>query len=55
MTKFYNKFKKPCFWLIFGPFFHFPNLGAKKFFLENTAVTHNLIWVSSTRPKFKKN
>ena len=32
MTKFYNKFKKPCFWLIFGPFFHFPNLGAKRFF-----------------------
>ena len=26
MTKFFFKFKKPFFWLIFGPF---PNLGGK--------------------------
>ena len=30
---------------------HFP---PKKFFPENPAVTHNFIWVSNTRPKFRK-
>ena len=30
MTQFSNKFKKPCFW---------PILGAKKFFLENPALS----------------
>ena len=29
-------------------------MGAKKIFLENPAVTHNLTWDSSTMPKFKK-
>ena len=32
MTKFSNKFKKPCFWPIF------PIFGAKKNFLENPAL-----------------
>ena len=34
MTQFSNKFKKPCFWPIF------PIFGAKKIFLENTALSH---------------
>ena len=34
MTKFSNKFKKPCFWPIF------PIFGAKKIFLENPALSH---------------
>ena len=29
MTKFFNKFKKPCFWSIFGPFSQF--WGQKQF------------------------
>ena len=33
MTKFSNKFKKPCFWPIF------PIFGAKKIFLENPALS----------------
>ena len=33
MNKFFNKFKKPCFWSIFGPFSQF---GGKK----NQAVSH---------------
>ena len=49
MTKFFNIFKKPCFWSIF------PIFGEKIFFLENPAVTHNFIWVSSIMPKFRKN
>ena len=50
MTKFFNKFKKTLayFWSIF------PILGAKKIVLENPTVTHNVIWVSSTIPKFGK-
>ena len=30
MTKFFNKFKEPCFWRIFGPFSQF--WGQKIFF-----------------------
>ena len=45
MTKFFNKFKKPCFWPIFD---------VKTIFPENPAVTHNFIWVSSTMLKFRK-
>ena len=41
MTKFFNKSQNPCFWAIFLIF------GAKTF-LENQAVVHNFIWVSST-------
>ena len=37
MTKFFNKFKKPCFWPIFGSIFSI--LGAKKFYLENLALS----------------
>ena len=37
MTKFSNKFKKTCFWPIFGPFS--PIFGAKKIFLENPALS----------------
>ena len=33
MTKFFNIFKKPCFWPIF------PIFGAKNFFLENPALS----------------
>ena len=33
LTKFFNKFKKPCFWPIF------PNFGTKTFFLENPALS----------------
>ena len=38
MTKFSNKFKKPYFWPILGPFS--PIYGAKKIFLENLALSH---------------
>ena len=34
MTKFSNKFKKPCFWPIF------PIFGVKKVFQENLALSH---------------
>ena len=37
MTKFINKFKKPCFWHIFGPFSQF--WGQKKIFPENPALS----------------
>ena len=37
MIKFLNKFKKPCFWPIFGPFSLF--WGAKKILLENSALS----------------
>ena len=37
MTKFFNKFKKHCFWSILGPFSQF--LGQKKIFLENLALS----------------
>ena len=36
MTKCFNKFKKPCFWPIFGPFSDF---WAKKFPPENPALS----------------
>ena len=48
MTQSSNKFQKTCFWFIF------PIFGVKKFFAENLAVTHNLIWASSTMPRFTK-
>ena len=49
MTKIYNKFKTF--------FIHFPNFGVqkKKKIMENPAVTHNFIWVSSSMTKFRKN
>ena len=53
MTKFFNIFKIPLLWPIFGPFLQF--WGVKKIFLENPADTHNFIWVSSIMPKFRKN
>ena len=37
MTKFSNKFKKPCLWPILGPFSQF--LEQKKNFLENPALS----------------
>ena len=42
MTTFFNKFKIPYFWLIFGPFSQFfPILGAKIFFSRKSgSVTH---------------
>ena len=51
MTKFFNKFKKTCFWPIF------PILGATKSFLENLALsctTSVPCITSSTIPKFRK-
>ena len=36
MTKFFNKFKKPCFWPIFGQFLQFTG---KKIFPENLALS----------------
>ena len=38
MTKFFNKFKKPCFWPIF------PILGAKKIPLENLALSRTTLY-----------
>ena len=52
MTQFSNKFKKPCFWPIFGPFSSF--LGQKNFPGKSDSVTHNFIWVSSTMPILEK-
>ena len=37
MTKFFNKFKKPCSEPIFGPFSQF--WGQKRFFLENPTLS----------------
>ena len=37
MTKFFNKFKKPCFWTIFGPFSQFWE--QKKKFPENPTMS----------------
>ena len=36
MTKFFKKFKKPCFWPIFDPFSQF---WGQIFFLENPALS----------------
>ena len=52
MTQFSNKFKKPCFGPIFGPFS--PLLGQKDFPGKSGPVTHSFIWVSSTMPKLEK-
>ena len=52
MTKFLNILKKTLLLTHFGPIF--PIFKAKKFFIENPALTHNFIWVSSIMPKFKK-
>ena len=48
MTKFFNKFQKPCFWSIC------PILEAKKIFLQNPVVTHNFIRVSKHHAKIYK-
>ena len=49
MTIFFNKFKKPCFWPIF------PILGAKKYFLENPALSCTTSYgFLAPLPKFKK-
>ena len=45
MTKFSNKFKN----LVFGPFWDKKDLLGK-----SGSVTHNVIWVFSTMPKFRK-
>ena len=50
MTKFSNKFKKPCFWPILGTFSQF--LGQKK--ISWKICLHNFIWVSSTMPQLEK-
>ena len=52
MTRFSNKFKKPCFSPVLGPFS--PFLGKKDFPGKSSSVMHNFIWVSSTMPKFRK-
>ena len=46
MSRFFNKFKKPYSGRIFV---------AKAFSSKNPNVTHNFMWVSNTRPKFRKN
>ena len=51
MARFFNKFKKPSFWVIFGPFIQF---WGQNIFLENPAVMHNFIWVSSNMPNLEK-
>ena len=52
MAKSFNKFKKSCFWPIFGPF---SQIWGQKFFSRKSgSVTHNFIWVSNTIPKFRK-
>ena len=53
MTKFPNKFKKPCFWPIFGPFS--PFFGQKDFLKKFGPVTHNKIWASNNMLSFRKN
>ena len=50
--KCFQYIQKTLFLTYFWPIF--PILGAKKFFLENLAVMHNFIWVSSIIPKFRK-
>ena len=52
MTKSFNKFKKPCFWPIFGQFSQI--LQQNIFSRKSSSVTHNFIWVSSTMLKFRK-
>ena len=52
MTTFLNKFKKPCFWAIFGPFYQF--CGQKIFSAKFGPAMHNFIWASRTMPKFRK-
>ena len=37
MTKFFNKFKKPCFWPIFGPFSQF---WGQKLFFKKIGLCH---------------
>ena len=52
MTKSFNKFKKTCFSLIFGPF---SQISRQNFFSRKSgSVTHNLRCVSGTMPKFRK-
>ena len=58
MTIVFFTLKPPYFWTIFGSFPLFWGAGGgggvKKVFPENSAVTHNLIRVSSTRQKFRE-
>ena len=42
MTKFFNLFKKPCFWSIFGPLSQF--LRQKKKILENPALSRTTLY-----------
>ena len=52
MTKLSNKFKKPCFWPIFGPLSHF---SGKKIFLKKSGpVMHNKTWAPNTMLSFRK-
>ena len=53
MPRFSNKFKKPFFWPILGPFSQF--WGQKKICHENPAAMHNFKWDYSTMLKFRKN
>ena len=51
MLSLFNKLKKDYF----GPILtHFLSVWAKEIFLKKTgSLTHNVIWVSNTMPKFK--
>ena len=51
-NKFCNKFKKTCFWPIFGRFSQF--WGQKIIFGKSGSVTHSFTWISSTISKFRK-
>ena len=42
MIKSFNKFKKPCFWYIFGPF---SQILWQKFFPESLALSGSCSWV----------
>ena len=52
-----SKVKAKSFDKLKNPFLvHFPKFGGKKCFLKKSGpVTHNVIWVSSIMPKFRKN
>ena len=49
MTKLFNKLNKSYFWLILSIFEAF-----FLFFQKFGSLTHNLIWVCNTMPKFRK-
>ena len=53
ITQFCNKFRKPYFRKIFGPFSSF--LGKKFIFKKSGSITYNNTWASDTMLSFRKN